>query len=250
VNRIEEPLKVRNGYLIRAKFDQNANQPDSVIFSAIDSFLGKLVQEGDMYILSCLKQRIDDIVGPCVNILAKSIPNLDKFVDCIIVSDDDDEVPATTQQQRSHQSRFVLTCSLVRALANQKNPVVLLIDDLQWADQTSLDLVQHIVADQDIRYCFCIICYRDDDKFTPLVTNMLNGVNGQGISVQTITLGPIERESVNTLISEALCLPPSLSRNISGLVHSKTGGMQIKGAVIFFLMPTQVSDISLFHSFA
>ena len=209
--------------MIRAKFDQNAPQPDSIIFSAINSSLGNLAYEGNVDILTRLKHRITSIVGPGVSILTTLIPNLENFVHCIPV-DDDGQVPATTQQQRSKMSKYLL-CSLLRALCTPQNPVVLLIDDLQWADQTSLDLVQQLVADHTIRYCYCIISYRDDDKrLTPRVTDKLNVTRTQGINLQTIGLGPIEKESVNALISEALCLPPSLSRPLSSLLRSKTGG--------------------------
>ena len=210
--------------MLRVKFDQHAQQPEAILFSAIDSFLGSLAHKNDTDRLK-LEQRIIDIVGPSVSILTALIPNLGAFVPCIIEEDEEDKisVPAATQQQRLQVSQYLLR-SLLRALSTPKSMLVLLIDDLQWAG-ASLQLVQQILAEREMRYCYFIVSYRDDDALlTPRVTETLDAIRVQGVGVQTIGLGPIEKQSVVTLVSEALCLPPSLSRPLSSLLHSKTGG--------------------------
>jgi len=52
-----------HGYLISGKFDQNARRPDSVLFSAIDSFFGSLMESGDDHVKARLRKRITDVVG-------------------------------------------------------------------------------------------------------------------------------------------------------------------------------------------
>jgi len=215
VNQIIKPLKERHGYLITGKFDQKGRRPDSVIFSAIDSFFGSLMEGGDHDVKARLKKRITDVVGGFgANVLTKSIPNLGNFVENAYTHTCNDQV-----------SRQVLLCKLISAIADQMNPIVIIIDDLQWADETSLNVLKMIATDPDITYCLCIGCYRDDDKvLTQKVTNMLNGIKSLHVSVMAINLAPLEKESVNTMISEVFCLPPSLSQKLSSIVFNKTAG--------------------------
>jgi len=99
------------------------------------------------------------------------------------------------------------------------------MDDLHWADATSLDILQMIVTHPDLKYCLCIGCYRDENtSLTEKVTAMLNGIKSQDISVSVITLARLEQESVNMMISEKLCLPLSLCKILSLIVHNKTAG--------------------------
>ena len=69
-------------------------------------------------------------------------------------------------------------------------------------------------------------CYRDNEvNPTHPLTGKLNYIKEQGASVITIKIGPIEKESLNSLVSELLCLPFSLCRPLSTVVHHKTGGI-------------------------
>jgi predicted ATPase len=84
---------------------------------------------------------------------------------------------------------------------------------------------------QDVRHFLFIGAYRDNEvSSTHPLMHKLNELKGQGINVVNIKIGPIEKECVNTLVSEALCLPPNLCRPLSTVIHSKTGG------IIMFLL--------------
>ncbi|KAL7537767.1 hypothetical protein ACHAXR_008044 [Thalassiosira sp. AJA248-18] len=221
VNQLLKPLKEKHGYLISGKFDLVAGR-DSIIFSAFDSFFETLLEEGgnDTKLMR-LRKRINEVVGGFgVNVLAKSIPSLDK-----LVGDTFTKVQYNDHQGTVLQTRWqVLLCKLISAIADETNPIVLVLDDLQWADETSLELLEIIATDPDIKYCLCIGCYRDDDLcLTKDVANMFNGIKNH-TSVMEINLGPLEKESVNNIISETFCFPPSLAEQLALVVFNKTAG--------------------------
>ena len=115
------------------------------------------------------------------DVLIKSIPNLGKLVENAYTHTCNDQV-----------SRQVLLCKLISAIADRENPIVIVIDDLQWADETSLDVLQMIATDPDITYCLCVGCYRDDDKLlTQKVTRMLSRIKSH-VTVMSINLGEME----------------------------------------------------------
>jgi len=156
--------------------------------------------------------------------LIQAIPNLGKLVGNDYTSIDLTAVP---QQQLIHRSKYLL-CKLIGAIADAKNPLCLVFDDLQWCDETSLSVIQMIVTDPEIKHCLYIGCYRDDEDGTQMVEKvLLSDVKSLGVNVFAIKLGPFERETVNELVSESMHLPPNLSQPLSAIVHTKAAGNPI-----------------------
>lgn len=145
-------------------------------------------------------------------------------------------------------------CKLIGSIATRKNPIVLFLDgkimclsrdsnssyikksyitsthllDLHWADK-SLDVVQRIFVSPDIRHCFFLACYRDNDfTMTKSVETMLDGIQSQeDMAIIKVPLGGLEIDFTHELISESLCLPPNLKsvKQLANVVHHKTGGL-------------------------
>ena len=70
--------------------------------------------------------------------------NLAKFVGNSYTNIRDNDHQGTILQTR----RQVLLCKLISAIADETNPIVLVLDDLQWANETSLKLLQIIATDR------------------------------------------------------------------------------------------------------
>lgn len=178
------------GHLISVKFDLDGRSPDLVIFSAIDAFFGTLLEEGSEEVKDRVRARITNVVGEYgVAVLSTSIPNLGRLA----AGKDYKGVDPTavSQQQLLHRSTYLIV-RLVGAIADARSPVALLFDDLQWADETSLDVLQTIATDPDIRYCLCVGCYRDDDHaLTWKVTALLDRIKNH-VGVVAIRLGKSE----------------------------------------------------------
>ena len=99
---------------------------------------------------------------------------------------------------------------------------------LQWADEMSLDVIRMMVTDPDIKYCLFVGVYRDNQpSSTNRLKKLLYGMQEQGVSLMSIKIGPMEKDCINTLLSETLCLPPRLCHPLSTLVHNKTGGIAL-----------------------
>lgn len=176
------------------------------------------------------------MIGSGNNVLLEAIPNLRK-----LMSEDRDssnnalpKVGARSGRSAmlgsSHRLPF-LFCKLIGAIACKAHPLILFLDDLQWADEMTLDVMRMIMTDPDVHHFLFIGTYRDNEvNLSHLLMEKLSDLREQGINVINISVGAIEKECVNTLISEALCLPPALARPLSNVVHSKTGG------IIMFLL--------------
>jgi len=231
VNQVKKMIHKKKGYVIDAKFDVAGCRPDSVLFAALGAFFGWFVEKSDDDSKAQMRQRIIDDVGFGIGDLVQAIPNLSKVVGEGYTHNTNENNPmmvvgegvaALPKHQLLHRSKFLL-CKLAGAIAVAQHPLLLVFDDLQWADETSLSVIQTIVSDPDIRYCLYVGCYRDNEVGTQKVVPMITEVK-RHLNVFTINLGPLEKETVNTLVSEAMCLPPSLSQPLAAIVHTKTAG--------------------------
>eukprot|EP00804_Cyclotella_cryptica_P024225 CCRYP_013267-RA/>CCRYP_013267-RA protein AED:0.05 eAED:0.05 QI:0/0.62/0.55/1/0.12/0/9/1062/749 len=230
-SQIKKPLLDRDGFFIEGKFHQTAC-PDTVLSTALNNFFGSLIENGSILSerLTSLRWRIHDAIGSGNSLLMDAMPNLRKLMaeetsTTQTSSDRSHAMPCT-----SHRLKFMF-CNLIGAIPCKVNPLVLFLDDLQWADEITLDVMQMIFNDPEVNHFLLLGAYRDDEVSPshPL-TKTLNDIKRHGTHAVTISIGPLEKECVNTLVSEALHLPPSLSRPLSNVIHAKTGG------IILFLL--------------
>jgi|SaaInl74LU_5_DNA_1037368.scaffolds.fasta_scaffold03746_4 predicted ATPase len=88
-----------------------------------------------------------------------------------------------------------------------------------------------MITEPDIKYCLFLCTHRIEDKIPQhRMKRMFQTIQEQGVSVMSIKIGAIAKDTVNTMLSETLCLPPSLCSPLSSTIHNRTGG------IILFVM--------------
>ena len=109
--------------------------------------------------------------------------------------------------------------------ARPEHPLALFLDDLQWLDAATLDLIEDLLTQSDLRHLLLIGAYRDNelDVSHPLMRK-LDAIRQAGAPVQEITLAPLVRDDLAQLIADALRCKPERAAPLAQLVHEKTGG--------------------------
>ncbi|KAL7470461.1 hypothetical protein ACHAXS_010701 [Conticribra weissflogii] len=231
VNQMKKPLEEKGGRFIEGKFDK-FHQPDVVLTTALNNFFEILLDKSrdNPNKMMLLRWRIHDAIGSGgSSALLEIIPNLQKFMNGRIplCPSTDGHNSGKRRGDIGIRMKYMLV-KLIAAISHRSHPLVLFLDDLQWADTTTLDVIRLIMTDPDIKHFLFIGCYRDSEVgLTHPLTSNLNDIQDQGINVVTIKVGQIEKECVNSLVSDALCLPPSLCMRLSTIVHRKTGGIML-----------------------
>ena len=131
------------------------------------------------------------------------------------------ELPA--QQARS---RFrLLFRRFVNVFARPEHPLALFVDDLQWIDPETLDVVEHLLTQADVQHLLVIGAYRDNevDADHPLMRR-IDAIRQAGTSVQEIRLAPLARADVQQFVADALRCEPTRAESLAQLVHRKTAG--------------------------
>ena len=137
-----------------------------------------------------------------------------------------DQPPVPELPPQDAQRRFQLVLRrFLGVFARPEHPLALFLDDLQWLDAATLDLVEHLLTQPDVRHLMLIGAYRDNevDAAHPL-RRKLDAIRQAGALVQEIRLAPLARDDVGQLMAEALRCEPARAAPLAQLVHEKTGG--------------------------
>lgn len=218
IHEIHKPVTKARGYFISGKFDQlQRNVPYSGLVAAFRDLVRQLVTESPDR-LANWKRAINEAVAPNGQVLVDVVPDL------ALVMGPQPAVPELGPAEAAN--RFNRTIGrLLRALCAKDNVIVLFLDDLQWADSATLQLLRVLMTDDGIRRLFLIGAYRDNevDAMHPL-SLALRGVREGGGTVNTLTVAPLGMGAIAKLLGDALQSDSAEVTALARLVVQKTQG--------------------------
>jgi PAS domain S-box-containing protein len=218
VYELNKELVPLRGLFASGKFDQGKrNIPYATLAQACQSLvLGLLVKNEAA--LAVWREAFEEALGPNGQLVTDIVPEL-----ALIIGQQPrlPDVPPQEAQRRFH----VVFERFVRVFAQPEHPLVLFVDDLQWLDTATLDFLQHLLTQADVRHLLVIGAYRDNevDLDHPL-TRTLGAIRDAGAVVHEIALAPLAREDVAQLVAEAVHSKPEHVTTLAQLVCEKTAG--------------------------
>ncbi|MHC5733888.1 AAA family ATPase [Nostoc sp.] len=216
VNEVHKPIVRQRGYFIKGKFDQfQRNIPFSAFVQAFRDLMGQLLTENDVQ-LEQWKNQILETVGENGQVIIEVIPELEKIIG--------EQPPAVELSGTAAQNRFnLLFQKFTQVFTSAEHPLVMFLDDLQWADSASLKLMQLLMADTG--HLFIIGAYRDNEvnPAHPLMLTLSEIQKNQAV-INTITLTPLSQSQINQLVADTLKSTENLALPLSQLVYQKTKG--------------------------
>ncbi|MEH1885174.1 AAA family ATPase [Nostoc sp.] len=216
VNEVHKPIVRQRGYFIKGKYDQfQRNIPFSAFVQAFRDLMGQLLTESDAEIQQWRNQ-ILSAVGENGQVIIEVIPELSRIIG--------EQPPSIELSGNAAQNRFnLLFQKFTQVFTSAEHPLVIFLDDLQWADSASLNLMQLLMA--DTKYLLLIGAYRDNEvnPGNPLMLT-LSEIKKTSATINTITLAPLNQVTVNQLVADTLKCTENLALPLSQLVHQKTQG--------------------------
>ncbi|MCA1993408.1 MAG: serine/threonine-protein kinase PknK, partial [Coleofasciculus sp. S288] len=218
VQEIYKPITKRRGYFISGKFDQlQRNIPYSALVSAFSNLVRQLLTETEAA-LGQWREKILTALGANGQIIIDVIPEVELIVGKQLTPP---ELAPTEAQNRFN----LVFQSFIRVFAQPEHPLVIFIDDLQWADIASLKLIQLLMTAQDSQYLFFIGTYRDNEVSAahPLMLTV-DEIGQAGVTINQISLLPLSLFHINQLISDTLKCSPDETLSLAKLIQIKTEG--------------------------
>jgi len=218
ISEVHKPITAKRGNFIAGKFDQyNRNIPYSAISQAFNELCDRLLAE-TAAVLNEWREKILAAVGSNGQVLIEVIPHLERAIG--------PQPPVAQVGPQEAQNRFNLVCqNFIKAISQPAHPLVLFIDDLQWADGASLSLLKTLMIDEEIGHLLVLGAYRDSevDATHPLLMT-LGEIEKESLLVSSIHLDNLSDSDVSVLVAETLACSPSESQPLSDLVGQKTQG--------------------------
>jgi predicted ATPase/signal transduction histidine kinase/DNA-binding response OmpR family regulator/tRNA A-37 threonylcarbamoyl transferase component Bud32 len=218
VSEVHQPIVRQRGYFISGKFDQfKRNIPYASLIQAFQELMRQLLVESADRI-SVWKAKLLSACEPNGQVIIDVIPE----VKLIIGSQP--EVPQLEPAEAQIRFNRVFQ-QFIHVFTKPEHPLVLFLDDLQWADLASLKLIQLLACDPENQYLLLIGAYRDNEVNAthPLILR-LEEIQKIGAVVNNIVLQPLSINHVNQLVSDTLRTELERTKPLAEVVFNKTQG--------------------------
>jgi predicted ATPase/GAF domain-containing protein len=229
VNELHKVLVPPRGLFASGKFDQYKRDiPYATLAQAFQKLIRRLLGQSEAE-LGQWRDALRDALGPNGQLVVNLIPEIE------LVIGKQPPVPELAPQDA--QNRFQMAFrQLIGVFARPEHPLALFLDDLQWLDAATLDLLEHLITHSEVRHLLLVGAYRDNEVAPshPLVRT-LAAIHAAGAPVHEVVLAPLGLDGVSRLVADALHCDSERAQPLARLVHEKTGGNPFF-AIQFFTM--------------
>jgi hypothetical protein len=224
VNGLTARVDVAGGYVLTLKFDQMSQEKSILGIVAMFNDLCLLIKEKSSrrYLLA-LVNNLGLVFGSDWSTLARLLPDVNMLVPQL-------ERLADNREETDNQMNVLSICftlqRFIRVVSSPQHPVVFFFDDLQWCDMPALTVVESLLCDTIGTAClFFVGTYRSnevaDDHEIILLAQRLKCF---GVPTTMLSLEGLNPRDLNTMVSDALCIFPRITKPLSDIIHQKTKG--------------------------
>jgi len=218
IHELYKSLPRHRGHLIAGKFDQLARDvPYRAVVQAFRGLVRQALTESDQRIREWA-ERLGAALGANAQVIIEVIPELEQILG--------PQQPAPELGAAEAQNRFNrLFQKFVGAVARPDQPLVVFLDDLQWADSATLALLPFLVTDQDINGLLLIGAYRDNEvPATHPLRTVVTDLVSRRVPVRELRLPPLDEAQLRQLVADTLRADEEHAAAAADVVLAKTGG--------------------------
>jgi predicted ATPase/signal transduction histidine kinase len=240
VNELQKVLIPAGGLFTAGKFDRYKHDiPYATLAQAFQILVRQLLAKSEAEVEGW-RGTLQELLGRNGQLVVNLIPELE------FVIGKQPPVPELAPQEAQNRFQLVFRRFLT-AFARPEHPLALFLDDLQWMDAATLELVEHLMTESEVRYLLLIGAYRDNEVSPshPLMRSF-EAIRKAGANMQKIMLGPLGLGDIARLVADSLHCEQESARPLAELVHEKTGGNPF--FVIQFLTALAEERLLMFDS--
>ena len=218
VNELHKVLVPPRGLFASGKFDQYKRDiPYATLAQAFQSLIRPLLGKFEAE-LGSWRAELLEALGPNGQLIVDLVPELK------LIIGDQPSVPDLPPQDAHRRFQLVFR-RFIGVFARPEHPLALFLDDLQWLDAATLDWLEDLLTQVDVRHLLLIGAYRDNevDSAHPLMRK-LEAIRKAGAIVQDIVLAPLTHDDLGQLIADSVHCELDRAAPLAQLIHEKTTG--------------------------
>jgi predicted ATPase/signal transduction histidine kinase/GAF domain-containing protein len=218
VNELHKAIVPPRGLFATGKFDQYKRDiPYTTLAQAFQSLVRYILAKSDLEV-SQWRDALREALGPNGQLMVNLVPDL-----ALIIGE---QAPVSDLPPQDRQARFQLVFRrFLGVFARPEHPLVLFLDDLQWLDAATLELLERLVTEPEVRHLLLVGAYRDNEvtRSHPLMRT-LEAIRKAGGRVDEVALAPLLPSDIERLVATAIHADRDRARPLAELVLEKTAG--------------------------
>jgi len=214
VNELQKQLGLPRGLFASGKFDQSKRDiPYTTVVQAFQTLVHQILSKSAAEV-SQWRNLLAGALGTNGQLIGNLLPELD-----LIIGNPD--LPPLD----AHNRFKIVFRRFLGVFAQADHPLALFLDDLQWVDTGTLQLLEHLITEPEIRHLLLIGAYRDNEVSASHPLRLtLEKLRATGIKVSEIVLAPLSLHDVSQLIIDSLRCESDRAEPLVQLIHAKSGG--------------------------
>ncbi|KAL7490060.1 hypothetical protein ACHAW6_015800 [Cyclotella cf. meneghiniana] len=216
-------IAAQGGLFLTGKFDQmKLVTPFSALASAFDQYCDVLIKEKETDWAQRIVNQLNVTLGRDSCHLINVIPKLSH----ILTSNVNPEDSLSSQNcVNALQRLHYLICQFVDVISKfSVVSVTLFLDDVQWADTASIAVLSQLLLKRYKRFFVLGCCRGPEMENDHPIRDMIENVSSFGTNITVVKLKCMEKDTLDQVVSELLCLPPRVVRSLSHIIYTKTKG--------------------------
>jgi PAS domain S-box-containing protein len=218
VNELHKVLVPSRGLFASGKFDQYKRDiPYATLVQAFQALVRQILVKSEAEV-DQWRDTLREAVGPNGQLIVSLIPEVEFIVG--------KQPPVPELPPRDAQNRFQLVFRrFLVAFAQPEHPLALFLDDLQWLDAATMELLEHLMTGPEVRHLLLVGAYRNNEvnRSHPL-TRTLDAIRKAGATMREIVLMPLGLDDVDRLVADTLHCTRDTAHPLAQLVQEKTEG--------------------------
>jgi PAS domain S-box-containing protein len=218
VNELHKPLVPPRGLFASGKFDQYKRDiPYATLAQAFQALIRPLLTKNEEELCKW-RDALREALDPNGLLMIELVPELKHIIG--------EQPPVPELPPQEAQGRFQLVFRrFIGVFARPEHPLALFLDDLQWLDIATLDLLEDLLTRTDLQHLLLIGAYRDNEvSATHPLMRKLDAIRQGGGFLQDIVLTPLGRDDLAQLLSDSLRCGLERAAPLAQLIHEKTTG--------------------------
>ncbi|KPA15783.1 multi-sensor signal transduction multi-kinase [Candidatus Magnetomorum sp. HK-1] len=219
VYELAQPVMTSGGYFIAGKYDQfQGDIPYNAIIQAFQDMIRKILKDNSSHI-ETWKKNLINALGTNAQVIIELIPEVEFIIGKQIAVD---ELSFEKAQNRLN----LVFESFIKVFTRKEHPLVLFLDDLQWADPASLSFIKNFLLEYPVKYFYLIGSYRDNelDEYHPFMQTLKSIKRKKGTQFQHVRLNSLSKSDTSILVSDTLSRSIDETKKLSNIIFEKTRG--------------------------
>jgi PAS domain S-box-containing protein len=218
VNELRSAIHPTRGAFAAGKFDRHRQHiPYATLIEVFQGLLRQILSQSDSE-LDKWRTSLESAIGLNGALLVDLFPELAKILGV------QPALLGVSTQEAKNRFHFVFR-RFVAAFARPQNPLIVFLDDLQWLDAATLELLRALIAEEDISNLLLIGAYRlNEPEPTHDLKELLVLLGMEKRGVQQIELAPLTPDDICSLVAEVLHTDKVAAAPVADAVFGKTHG--------------------------